>query len=159
MIQRMQSVLLLCIGIMLIIAPFIPNWKKEYANQSIVQTGISIQWKKTVAGELKMVKSEPRYYVLIMSLVAAGLSFYSLLSYKNRKLQMVIGALNSLLMISIMALMLYKAQAPQNWITEGEPGKYQLGLFLPMIAIMMNIIANRLIRRDERLVRSMDRVR
>ncbi len=159
MIQRMQSVLLLCIGVMLIIAPFIPNWKKEYGNQSIVQTGISIQWKKTVGGELTMVKSEPRYYILIISLVAAGMSFFSVLSFKDRKLQMVLGALNSLLLVTIMGLMLYKAQAPQGWIIEGEQGRYQLGLFLPMISIMMNIISNRLIRRDERLVRSMDRVR
>jgi|GEM_PF-481843 len=159
MIQRMQSILLVCIGVMLIVAPFIPNWKKEHGNQTIVQTGISIQWKKTEGGELKIVKSEPRYYILITCLLSAGMSFFSILSYKNRKLQMVIGALNSLVIVTTLGLMLYKVQAPQSWIMEGEPGRYQLGLFLPMIAIMMNIISNRLIRRDERLVRSMDRIR
>ena len=39
-------------------------------------------------------------------------------------------------------------------------GQYMLpGFFLPAIAMVFNILANRFIRRDENLVRSVDRLR
>jgi hypothetical protein len=38
-------------------------------------------------------------------------------------------------------------------------GKYDWGLYLPAAAIICNLIANRFIRRDEKLVRDSDRIR
>jgi len=38
-------------------------------------------------------------------------------------------------------------------------GKYGFGLYLPGIAVIGNLLANRFIRRDEKLVREADRLR
>jgi hypothetical protein len=46
-----------------------------------------------------------------------------------------------------------------QFIKTYQDGKYGLGLWLPGVAVIFNLIANRLIRRDERLVRDSERLR
>jgi hypothetical protein len=38
-------------------------------------------------------------------------------------------------------------------------GERGVGFYLPLLALILNFSANRLIRNDEQLVRSMDRIR
>jgi hypothetical protein len=38
-------------------------------------------------------------------------------------------------------------------------GTFEAGFYLPTLALILNLLANRFIRRDEQLVRSMDRLR
>jgi hypothetical protein len=44
-------------------------------------------------------------------------------------------------------------------LIQGQHGQYLIGTYLPMGAMVCNLIANRFIRRDENLVRSADRLR
>jgi len=72
-------------------------------------------------------------------------------------LQIKLGALNSLLMMGSLGCMVFFAT---GLIKENQlEGQYGLALWLPFIAMVSNLIANRFIRRDEKLVRDSDRIR
>jgi hypothetical protein len=72
-------------------------------------------------------------------------------------LQIKLGALNSLVMAgSLMALVWFATQLIKSNQIAGE---YGLSLWMPAGAMVSNMIANRFIRRDEKLVRDSDRIR
>ncbi len=101
----------------------------------------------------------PYIAIGVLAFVAGGIAFYEIFSYKNRLLQMKLGALNSVVMTATLGFSVWFAtEGQKNWMPE-EIGSYGIGLFLPPIAMICNILANRFIRRDEKLVQSVDRIR
>ena len=54
---------------------------------------------------------------------------------------------------------MYLAMKNETKLLPVVAGQYKLGFILPAIAIVSNLIASRLIKRDEKLVRSVDRIR
>jgi hypothetical protein len=66
------------------------------------------------------------------------------------------GALNSLFMAgTIASAVIFSNQLMKTY----SGGVYGLGLWLPGIAVVCNLLANRFIRRDEKLVRDSNRLR
>jgi hypothetical protein len=93
----------------------------------------------------------------ILAVAAATLSIFEITKYENRMLQIKLGALNSLVMAgSLMALVWFATQLIKSNQIAGE---YGLSLWMPAGAMVSNMIANRFIRRDEKLVRDSDRIR
>jgi hypothetical protein len=71
-------------------------------------------------------------------------------------LQMKLGALNSLLLAgTILSAFIFS----NNLSKDFQGGQFGLGLWLPGIAVLCNLLANRFIRRDEKLVRDSNRLR
>jgi hypothetical protein len=104
-------------------------------------------------------------YALLVALAAAAIAIFSLFSYRNRLRQMQLGLINTLMMCGVLGLNvgLFVPQAEKALgITDIQANPweaYQWGFFLPIIALIANILANRFIRRDELLVRASDRMR
>jgi hypothetical protein len=72
--------------------------------------------------------------------------------------QVKLGALNVLIIsVSLVTIIWFTNQTYELW--PESIGKYGLGIFFPAIALLSNMMANRFIRKDERLVKSMDRIR
>ena len=91
--------------------------------------------------------------------LSALIAFFEISMYRNRLTQIKLGALNALIMAGVIVSSVYMAtQGETKWMPE-MTGDYQFGLFLPIAAIILNMMANRFIRRDEMLVRSVDRMR
>lgn len=93
----------------------------------------------------------------ILALLAAGIAVYEIFKYKDRLTQMKLGALNSVVMAAVLGCSVW-------FVTDGQKewevaGTYGIGFFLPPAAMIFNILANRFIRKDEKLVRSVDRIR
>ena len=63
------------------------------------------------------------------------------------------------LVIGILHFVVYFAIDGQKIWLITSVGEYQVGFFLTPVAAICNILANRFIRRDEKLVRSVDRIR
>jgi len=64
------------------------------------------------------------------------------------------------LMAGVLGISLYIATSYGNEMLRPEmEGTYKLGFFLPAFALIFNVLSNRFIRRDEKLVRSVDRIR
>ena len=86
-------------------------------------------------------------------------SIIEIFSYKKRMTQVKLGALNSLLLGAVLiSTVLIATNAREVWTSENS-GNFSIGIFFPALAMFCNIFANYFIRKDEKLVRSMDRIR
>ena len=111
---------------------------------------------RTVQMEEKNSVLLPYSITAILAIASATLALIQVTKYRNRILQMKLGALNSLFIAgTIAAAVLFS----NDLIEIYKGGAYGLGLWLPCVAMVSNFIANRFIRRDERLVRESDRLR
>ncbi len=85
------------------------------------------------------------------------LTFLSIISYKKRQNQFVLGRLNIVLNLILLGLFIYHLLN-----ISGEAQKVSekgIGIFLPIVAIVLLVLANKAIKRDEDLVKSVDRLR
>ena len=108
-------------------------------------------------GEIRDTVYFPYALCAILAIAAATVAIIEIGKFENRLLQLKLGALNSLLMAGALGSAVYFAiqQIKLNQIA----GQYEFGMWLPAIAMVSNLIANRFIRRDEKLVRDADRIR
>lgn len=85
-------------------------------------------------------------------------SLLTIFLYKNRKVQMQITKLNILLEVVFIGLFfLYYVDVLEK--ASGATASYDVGIFMPMISLILLVLAYRGIVQDERLVRSADRLR
>ena len=160
MLQRIQTVFLFLISLLMVVQIFSPIWisVNPTTGESHILYGTFYEYIPA-SGEPTQNTFWPYVMISITSLVAAGVAFYEIFQYKDRLNQMKLGALNSVVMTVCLGCSVWFATDGQaNWTTS-QPGSYGFGLFIPAVAMILNIIANRFIRRDEKLVRSVDRIR
>lgn len=99
-------------------------------------------------------------YIAGLAILAAVLATYSMMSYRSRLRQLKLGAINSIVMAATIGLIFwnsYKAEALFGGTEMG--GSFGVSFFLCIAAFVLNMIANHFIRKDEKLVKSMDRFR
>lgn len=95
--------------------------------------------------------------VLASVIILVGL--IELFKFKNRVLQMKLGMLNSLLIVGVLGtLMWFVFTGQKEWLPSVR-GTFGGGLFMPALAMVFNRLAIRSIKKDEDLVRSVDRIR
>jgi len=162
MLQRVQSLFLLgvaiCMGLMLVF----DIWQEtdlEDGEQAVLDA-YYLTAVVTPGNEQIQVSSEQDTWVIaIFAVLATITAFYEIFRYDNRLTQIKLGALNSLFMAGALGLSVYYSFEGETIINEATRGNYDIGFFLPCMALIMNVLANRFIRRDEKLVRSVDRLR
>lgn len=135
-----------------------PSWEKINSgnpNERVELNAYSLT--KYSEGKEQMVQNT--LYLAIIAVLIAGLATYELFSYKKRILQRKIGAVNSLILITLLATCYYLVFSGMRVIEPSGEGTYKIGFFLIIISVVLNILANRFIMRDEKLVRSADRMR
>jgi len=156
MIQRPQSVLLGLIVLLMLACMFLPNWEKQSPDEksSAHQNAIQLTFKSETSEDQKS-----RVHLILMMGLVAGLSAYSIGRYKNRRLQMKLGFGITLSIATTLVFLMLGSREGEALVDPNHHGRYLSGFYLLFIALFCNIISNRLIRRDENLVRSMDRIR
>ncbi|MEL0645566.1 MULTISPECIES: DUF4293 domain-containing protein [unclassified Olleya] len=90
-------------------------------------------------------------------LASALLALVSIFSFKNRKSQFMLGRLNQILNLILLGFFVYRilnASGEANDVSEKG-----VAIFLPVISIVFLILSNRAIKKDEDLVKSVDRLR
>jgi hypothetical protein len=152
--QRVQTLFLLLLGALMIITVFMEFWQEQRGAEVASLDAFQLEFVRQDAE----VDSKPVFYIAGLSVLSALIAFFSITKFKNRLLQIKLGALNSLLMAGVLGLIILFSGQGDEYI-EGQQGKYLMGTYLPMAAMICNLIANRFIRRDENLVRSADRLR
>ncbi|WP_306350982.1 DUF4293 domain-containing protein [Flavobacterium sp. '19STA2R22 D10 B1'] len=136
MIQRIQTIYLIIAFIVTGALPFVfPLW--------VDQNKVDFYFMNNMA------------YVALFGL-SSTLSLLSLISYKNRKNQFVLGRLNIILNLILLGLFVYRSLNLSGETTVSEKG---IGLFLPIVSIVFLALANKAIKKDEELVKSVDRLR
>ncbi|WP_142783503.1 DUF4293 domain-containing protein [Changchengzhania lutea] len=87
---------------------------------------------------------------------SALLSLITIFMYKNRKSQFVLGRLNIILNFILLGFFVYQSLNVSGETVVSEKG---IGMFLPIISIVFLALANKAIKKDEDLVKSVDRLR
>ena len=134
---------------------FAPIWSK---------TGIEGEVAKLSAMNLTYQKqtqfnSMPTFYIGILCVISMMLAYTSLFSFKKRMLQIKLNMANSLVIVSAMLCCAYLIASKGEAMINGGKGSMGFGIYMPAIALICNMIANRFIWKDEKLVRSSNRLR
>ncbi|MEQ6123054.1 DUF4293 domain-containing protein [Pseudotenacibaculum sp. MALMAid0570] len=142
MIQRIQSVYLLLVAILsggLIFA--FDVWK-------VAET-------KKFALDLFSDESMLSKTVPVLFFLSALLAVISIFKYKNRQLQFVLGRVIILINLFLLGILIYLSLNLPGEVSS-EKG---IGMFIPTVAILFSVMANKAIKKDEDLVKSVDRLR
>lgn len=89
-------------------------------------------------------------------LASAAISLVTIFLFKNRKLQFVLGRLNIILNLILLGLFVYWSL---NISGESNISEKGIGMLIPIISIVFLVLANKAIKKDEDLVKSVDRLR
>lgn len=137
MIQRIQTIyLFLAFVVTGILLFFIPLW--------------------TLSDTKDYYFMQSQVYTILLGL-STTLSLLSIVSYKKRQNQFVIGRLNIILNLILLGLFVYRSlNLSGETPAVSEKG---IGMFLPVVAIVLLVLANKAIKKDEDLVKSVDRLR
>ena len=140
MIQRIQSVWLFLAAIVMLTLFYFPIYKFKAGN-------IPLQIGNDFLAIILLVAS------VILSLVA-------LFSFKKRKNQVALTWLNILVCIGLQVWLIFEIgqfrNLPENLNLQGY---FWLGTFIPLIVIVLLFLAKGGIRKDEKLLKSLNRLR
>ena len=103
-----------------------------------------------------LVFAKDNYLYLGLFLGSALLSLISIFSFKNRKFQFVLGRLNIILNFILLGVFVYQSLSLSGETLVSEKG---IGMILPIFSIVFLVLANKAIKKDEDLVKSVDRLR
>ncbi|WP_166923625.1 DUF4293 domain-containing protein [Flavobacterium poyangense] len=99
---------------------------------------------------------QDQVYTILLGL-STMLTIVSIISYKKRQNQFVMGRLNIILNLILLGLFVYRSlNLSGETVLVSEKG---IGMFLPIVAIVLLVLANKAIKKDEDLVKSVDRLR
>jgi hypothetical protein len=141
MIQRLQSVWLLLAAICGIALTQVPLFIGTLANNQI---------KQVIATESLL--------LFAVSICLAGLALFSIFLFKKRTLQFrlsIVGVIVSIVLIGLEVWHIEKFKTSNALVK----GSYYWGGLLPIVMTIFFILAARGIYKDERLVKSLDRLR
>lgn len=137
MLQRIQTLYLLFAFVATGILPFlIPLWTLQNGKEYFF--------------------IQNQEYVIAFGL-STTLSLLSIISFKKRQNQFVIDRLNIIINLILLGLFVYRSlNISGERLVFSEKG---IGIFLPIVAIVLLVLANKAIKKDEDLVKSVDRLR
>ncbi|MBF8457781.1 DUF4293 family protein [Kaistella sp. G5-32] len=98
----------------------------------------------------------PTPFISIVCVVMILLGFISILSYKDRKRQILLNNIGIFINVLLLGLLAYWLLTLSGGIHFPEKG---IEPFFPFLSIICLLIANVYIRKDDRLVKSVDRLR
>jgi len=152
--QRIQTVFLVIAIISLVAAIFLPIWtNKDASGKTHVLYALHYT---AIENGIRITSYMPYSLTAIFAVASVTIAFIEIGKFKNRMLQMKLGALNSLFLVATIGSGLYFAS---QMMKTYQGGQYGLGMWLPGVAVLCNLLSNRFIRRDEKLVRDSERLR
>ena len=156
MIQRIQTLYLLAAGVLMALMLFLPL-AEVAAGGSGFYTVYSRGWLMSGVGDAADL-AMPTWPVFILEAVLDLLSLIIIFLYRNRKLQMRISIYCIILAFGLIGLIYYFFLIGFRQLDEPAYA-FRFPLVVPAIFIVLMYLAFRGIRKDEILVRSLDRIR
>ena len=95
-------------------------------------------------------------WISIVVYASAVLATISIFMYKNRQNQFVVNRLNMILNLFLLGFFVYRSLSLSGETIVSEKG---IGMLIPVFSIVFLVLANRAIKKDEDLVKSVDRIR
>lgn len=160
MIQRVQTIFLFLVVIAMGITIGSPIWEQADASSATANSwNLSAFMLTNLDATGEEIESSSKWYIAALAAFAGLLALISIFQYKNRARQMMLNMINSLLMVGLVAVVFLTTNGVNKEIASEVAGSYQIGFWAILGAMVCNMLANRFIRKDEALVRSVDRIR
>ncbi|SEW00431.1 DUF4293 domain-containing protein [Chitinophaga arvensicola] len=146
MIQRIQSLYLLLAAAAGAAALSFNLWKATLSNNTVTY-----------------VNASSNYLLFVLYIIIILLAAVSIFLFKKRKLQFRLTIFNILFGFGALAYQYYVVQQTANKLSTGgmaiSSASYLPASFLPIIVIILLFLAARGIYKDEKLIKSLDRLR
>ncbi len=155
MIQRIQSVFLALLALCMLSLLALPLWHKldPLTHHELTLTAFGYQASGLAP------PPGPVWVIAALASAAALVALVEIFQFRNRPRQLQLGALNLLLLVGTFGAAFYFVGRGEVNLNIQLEGQNQPAFYLPTLAMLLNLLANRFIRRDEQLVRSADRLR
>ncbi|MFZ2283367.1 MAG: DUF4293 domain-containing protein [Lutibacter sp.] len=144
MIQRIQSIYLL-------IATVLSGGLIFPLNLWITEQGTEFYALDSLSSDNLVLAS-----VFVLFMASSLLTLITIFQFKKRQLQFVLGRLTILINFILVGILVYFAQNLSGEMQVSEKG---IGLLIPIFTIVFVALANKAIKKDEELVKSVDRLR
>ena len=144
MIQRIQSLYLLIGAVISLGLTFVFSVWTTVANSVYYIMDLLTQDATTI----KMIP--------ILFIISGVMSLISIFLFKNRKNQFIVNRLNILINLILLGILIYHLLTLSGEMQVSEKG---IGAVLPIVVIVLLVLANKAIKKDEDLVKSVDRLR
>lgn len=161
MIQRIQSLYLLISTILMVLTIFFPFVVLSTIQGTAQFSAFALQFAETASSEYST--SNILYSLGISIVLTAILSFVIIFLYKKRKVQIKLARYSFILKLAIIAVVAYDTYVIRGILFDMaltdvtiQPG---ISLLFVLIAMVFDWLAVKVIRKDEDLVRSIDRIR
>jgi hypothetical protein len=158
MIQRIQTVYLTLafVALALLFAFPLAQFFSENGAYIFSVTGL----KNMVPGEANAFSPIIFLPLIIVVVGLAFLSLFTIFQYKNRSFQIKLTSIGVLAAIAlIMGIFFLYIPLIEKKINIVPDYRKAFGIYLPLVALVFMVMANRAIKRDDKLVRSADRLR
>jgi hypothetical protein len=155
MIQRIQSLFLLLTSLLSLL--FLNGSFLKFFNNSGSEIFINIRGIWQSGGEEAVLRIGNQIPLLVIIILIAGISFAAIFFYRKRKLQLkMVIAIIFLAVVLIGLIVFYVFLITSKHDAILVPG---IRMFLPPVLLVLSILAYRGIKRDEKLIRSAERIR
>lgn len=146
MIQRLQTIFLF-----LAFLAFGALFKFPFAGSEVQSAGFMADKQYNIFDSI---------FLLILTSLGGLIALAAIFLFKNRILQLRFSNLSIIIniLILIVAVVLFYNEAGNMPYTKGEISD-AVGLYMPFAGILAGILASRYIKKDEKIVRNMDRLR
>ncbi|MBN7811378.1 DUF4293 domain-containing protein [Algoriphagus sp. H41] len=156
MIQRIQTVFLFLVVVCMGVTIGTGLWEQAVEGQ-VWQLNAFVLENLDADGEV--ISATSKWYLAALAAFAGLLALISIFQYKDRGRQMMLNMVNSLLMVGLVATTFLTTNGLNSELGIEVSGTYKIGFWAILVAMVCNMVANRFIRKDEALVRSVDRIR
>lgn len=157
MIQRVQTIFLFLIAVGMGVTLSTQLWSQGGAAGD--SWNLSAFSMSNLDASGKVLESTSAWYLAGLASIAAILALISIFQYKLRSRQLLLNMINSLVMVSLVATTFLTTNGVNEAIQGQDGGDYGIGFWSILVSMVMNMLANRFIKKDEALVRSVDRIR
>jgi hypothetical protein len=152
MIQRIQSVFLF--------AALCFTASMFYAPVAVLEHDICGKLTFTLAGFQSAAATDrcgdsPQYSIMAFGILICALTLITIFLYKRRTLQLRLCIYNMLLLAGLLGVIFFVACN----ITNAQKPDFRLPIVFPVIAIILHYLAFRGIRKDDLMVKALDRLR
>ncbi len=145
MIQRIQSIFLLLAS-----ATFFLQFVFQFATSDKSTPGM-------LSDQMYNVSDHP--VLMALTVIGGAIALIAIFLFRNRPLQIRLGYVTIIFCILLPLVAFLLIYSEPTGLEKGTEIHDGLAMYLPIIGLIMTILANRFINKDNKLVKSMDRLR
>ncbi|SFB57322.1 DUF4293 domain-containing protein [Algoriphagus aquimarinus] len=158
MIQRLQSIFLFLVAVAMGLTLGLDLWVQQVADSGEIWK-MNALFMNQIDASGEVLQSSSNWYIAALASFVGLMAIISIFQYRNLGRQMMLNMVNSLFMVGLVAIVFLITSGVNSEISAADNGTYEIGFWAILVAMVCNMLANRFIRKDVALLKSVDRIR